>query len=488
MLAKRWQKELKGKAGERHPILCDLSPAATLIASVYLNPPEPDQFSRSSRLLLDQADQRLAHFWRSRSSEKGGKVEFQIWAEIFLCPLCQEPVVTERVVDATEDIGTAKEFPCPHCGGLVSKAPSKGSNSTRLERTLRTRFDHVLNRPVQYLPRQPIFSQVKIGNQRLKLSTSEAERQYLESLNFNIPFWFPFDELLHGERYVLKDYCPAYGITHIHHLYLPRQLLTYSCLWELANQEPDTQLGNALKFFIQANGLGMTVLNRFGPTHFSQVSRYFSGTLYVPSVVAETSHTYTYENKRDRLVKTFGILSQSRTAHLITTQSCTDLRQIPAQSVDYVFVDPPFGRNLQYSELNQVWEAWLRIRTQRSPEAVMDSTRQREVMELASLMSDGFGELFRVLKPGRWITVVFHNSSNAVWFAIQEAIFRSGLVVADVRTLDRESDTYKQSRQGLVKQDLVISSYKPTKALEQRFQVLSGTEKGAWDFVHNHLR
>jgi hypothetical protein len=187
-------------------------------------------------------------------------------------------------------------------------------------------------------------------------------------------------------------------------------------------------------------------------------------------------------------VKTFGLLSQSRTAHLITTQSCTDLRQIPAESVDYVFVDPPFGRNLQYSELNQVWEAWLRIKTQRSPEAVMDSTRQREVMEYASLMSDGFGELFRVLKPGRWITVVFHNSSNAVWFAIQEAIFRSGLVVADVRTLDRESDTYKQSRQGLVKQDLVISSYKPTKALEQRFQVLAGTEKSAWDFVDNHLR
>ena len=41
-------------------------------------------------------------------------------------------------------------------------------------------------------------------------------------------------------------------------------------------------------------------------------------------------------------------------------------------------------------------------------------------------MQQCFEEYFRVLKPGRWMTVVFHNSWNAVWNAIQEAMQAAG--------------------------------------------------------------
>jgi tRNA G10 N-methylase Trm11 len=171
-------------------------------------------------------------------------------------------------------------------------------------------------------------------------------------------------------------------------------------------------------------------------------------------------------------VKAFGVLHDQQIQHAITTQSSSDLRALPDSCVDYVFVDPPFGRNLQYSELNQIWESWLRVKTNRDPEAVMDATRKRELFQYSSLMSESFSEMYRVLKSNRWATVVFHNSSNAVWFAIQEALFHAGFVVADVRTLNRESDTYKQIRQGLVKQDLVISCYKPSREIEEKVQLL----------------
>ena len=221
---------------------------------------------------------------------------------------------------------------------------------------------------------------------------------------------------------------------------------------------------------------------------FSQVSRNFSGTLYIPSVIAETSPKYTYLNKRKRLLKAFGRLRNPALRHSITTQSCTKLTSVPDDSIDYAFVDPPFGRNLQYSELNQIWEAWLRVKTNRTPEAVMDATRKREIPEYTDLMRSAFCELFRVLKPGRWLTVVFHNASNSVWFAIQESLMSAGFVIGDIRTLDRESNTYKQSRQGLVKQDLVISTYKPSKEFEERFRVEAATEQSAWQFVELHLK
>ena len=70
----------------------------------------------------------------------------------------------------------------------------------------------------------------------------------------------------------------------------------------------------------------------------------------------------------------------------MSTQSATDLSNIPNDSIDYIFVDPPFGRNLQYSELNQIWEAWLRVKTNREPEAVIDSSRKRDVTEYTHIL------------------------------------------------------------------------------------------------------
>ena len=87
------------------------------------------------------------------------------------------------------------------------------------------------------------------------------------------------------------------------------------------------------------------------------------------------------------------------------------------------------------------------------------------------------------------MTVVFHNSKNSVWSAIQEAIGSAGFVVADVRVLDKGGKTKKQiTGANAVKQDLVISAYKPDGGLEDLFKLTAGTEDGVWDFVRTHLK
>src|SRR5437867_2200721 len=104
-------------------------------------------------------------------------------------------------------------------------------------------------------------------------------------------------------------------------------------------------------------------------------------------------------------------------------------------------------------------------------------------------MRSSFQEAFRILKPGRWITVEFHNSSNAVWNSIQEALSSAGFIVADVRTLDKQQGTFKQvTDPSSVKQDLVITAYKPTETLEEQLSRPSNVVVGCWAFVENHLR
>lgn len=112
---------------------------------------------------------------------------------------------------------------------------------------------------------------------------------------------------------------------------------------------------------------------------------------------------------------------------------------------------------------------------------------QKSVADYQELMRQCFFEYFRVLKPGRWITIVFSNSKNSVWRAIQEALGTAGFVVADVRTLDKQQRSFKQVTSAAVKQDLVISAYKPTQALTERFKLGASLPENAWAFVTEHL-
>jgi hypothetical protein len=142
-----------------------------------------------------------------------------------------------------------------------------------------------------------------------------------------------------------------------------------------------------------------------------------------------------------------------------------------------------------YSELNFLWEAWLRVFTNNKPEAIENNVQGKGLQEYQRLMTECFKEYYRVLKPGRWMTVEFHNSKNSVWNAIKEPLQAAGFVVADVRTLDKKQGSFKQvPSASAVKQDLIISWYTPNGGLEERFKLEAGTEEGVWDFVRTHLR
>lgn len=141
-----------------------------------------------------------------------------------------------------------------------------------------------------------------------------------------------------------------------------------------------------------------------------------------------------------------------------------------------------------YSELSFMWEAWLGVTTNNTTEAIMNSSQSKGLLEYQALMTRCFEEYFRVLKPGHWMTVEFHNSKNAVWNAIQESLSRAGFIIADVRTLDKKQSSYTQIKNtSAVKQDLVISAYKPKDSFTREFVLKAGTEDTAWAFVRQHL-
>lgn len=157
--------------------------------------------------------------------------------------------------------------------------------------------------------------------------------------------------------------------------------------------------------------------------------------------------------------------------------------------MDYIFTDPPFGHNFYYSELNFFWEGLLGAVTNQKTEVIVSTSQGKGIDDYRELMEQSFSEYYRILKPGRWLTVEFSNTKASVWNAIQSALERSGFVVANVASLDKKQHSFKAvMTPTAVKQDLVISAYKPNGGLENRFRLESGTEEGVWDFVRTHLK
>ena len=158
-------------------------------------------------------------------------------------------------------------------------------------------------------------------------------------------------------------------------------------------------------------------------------------------------------------------------------------------SMNYIFIDPPFGANIMYSELNYLWESWLKVFTNNISEAIVNSVQGKGLAEYQQLMAESFKEAYRVLKPGRWMTVEFSNTQTSIWNAIQQAIQQAGFVIANVAALDKQQGSFKAvTTTTAVKKDLVISAYKPSAIMSQRIEEEKQQEGSIVTFVDEHLR
>jgi hypothetical protein len=81
-------------------------------------------------------------------------------------------------------------------------------------------------------------------------------------------------------------------------------------------------------------------------------------------------------------------------------------------------------------------------------------------------MAESFQEMYRVLKPNRWATVVFSNSDDRVWEAIQDAAHEAGFVIYGGREFDKVQRSFKgiKGEKGLEKvisKDVLLNLHKP---------------------------
>ncbi|RDE49563.1 MAG: DNA methylase [Candidatus Accumulibacter meliphilus] len=476
----------KPEWGARRILLNDLGPAASFIAAGYNLPFDVSRFEEAGRRILEEVEEELGWMYEvlHTDGKTKGRVNYTVWSEVFSCPQCAGEVnFLEEALDE-ESKKTRSVFPCPHCGVELNK--------DRLERSFDTRLDPITGETWKRIVLRPVFVNYNVGASTHERPITDEDKRVLSRIEqlpypVDVPTTpFPIDEMYHGSRLDPK------GFSRVHHLFLPRASHALAALWRRAQAISDVGTRRMVVWFVEQAIWGMSVLARYAPTHYSQVNQYLNGVYYVGSQIVDVSPWYIlYDeakrtSKLPRLVKSFTPMPAAPAAAMLQTGDCASI-PIADKSVDYVFTDPPFGENIYYADLNFLVEAWHGVTTASANEAIVDQAKKKAVHEYQELMRRCFEEYHRVLKPGRWMTVVFSNSSNGIWRAIQEAMGTAGFVVADVRTLDKKQGSYRQVTSSAVKEDLVISAYKPTEALAYRFELGHATAEGAWAFIKEHL-
>jgi len=223
----------------------------------------------------------------------------------------------------------------------------------------------------------------------------------------------------------------------------------------------------------------MSKMYLWGPTDEHGIIK---GTYYLPQL-SRSQHVFeAFESKVSDTSSAKKNINNFQALDLcISTQSTIILNNISTNSIDYIFTDPPYAEKVQYGELNFVWEAWLGFDTHwHDEEIIVNEVRGKTVDDWRGMMSQAMAECYRVLKPGRWLSLCYHDTSEGTWEMVQDIMAEVGFIPdASDRALfiDTGQKSYNQLTADKVnKRDLVINFRKPRPGETDRLIIIDENE------------
>ena len=452
--------------GKRNAICSDLSTVATFISSNYNLKYDNVSFYDKATKLLIECEKELGWMFETvhTDGKTVGKVKYYVWSDIYQCPNCLDEVVfyevaVDPITGKVDDL-----IQCPHCLQKASKR-----NYLKM---FESYYDEIIGKTQQEIKRKLVLINYWIGKSVYTKKPDDNDFRVLERVNAIKINGVRTNIIPEGDK---TSEPIRLGIKYSHQMFFKRILYILNWLYSKSSD-------NQLKLLINSQITNLSKQNRYRPG-VSFPFNPLNGTLYIGSQVSEANPIWALTNK----VKKF------QAAFLLTDVNVTSLNdasqtRINSNSIDYIFTDPPFGLNLMYSELNYFMETWLGITTNNKNEAIENKTQNKNQIVYTRLMEGCFKEFFRILKPGRWMTVEFSNTSAAIWNCIQVSLQNSGFIVSNLSALDKQQGSFNAVTNATsVKQDLIISCYKPSSEFDQKFNHHKHSDIGVWEFVSEHL-
>lgn len=452
--------------GLRHSICGDISPIASFISYALNKKTDLATFKQTAETVIKSIEKEFEWLYKTKHTNgESCKVDYFVWQEVFACPNCDEEINYWEYSIAEDRKVQYNEFNCKKCSHSLSK-----KNLNKVVQTIQEPFTKTIEKRTRFTICQICY--LYNGKKYFK-SPDSGDLLLLETIDSFIirnSANISTQEILAGDK---TGEPLRLGLHQTHQLFTNRNAFLLSKIIEKLKEE------NIFIF----NLLSSVILNSSKLYRWRTNGKggYLNGTLYIASLNQENN----IFNLLKKKIKSW--LFSSEGSNITYCGSASDLN-VKNNSVDYIFTDPPFGANLMYSELNIITESWLKVSTDNTFEAIENKTQRKSKSDYTRLMHSCFSEYFRILKPGKYMTVEFSNTGAAIWNSIQTSIQNSGFIVANVSALDKKQGSYNSvSNATSVKQDLVITCYKPSSEFDEIFKEHKNTDMAVWDFVEEHL-
>lgn len=117
----------------------------------------------------------------------------------------------------------------------------------------------------------------------------------------------------------------------------------------------------------------------------------------------------------------------------VHARDVSDLSHQFREDIDYIFTDPPYGGHISYLDLSILWNNWLDImptKKLRERELIVGGELEISESTYAERLAESIKSCIDMLKPGRWLSVVFQHWDPLYFDAILTSTAENG---ADLR-------------------------------------------------------
>jgi len=371
----------------RKAIAIDLDPIATFITRMTTLPVDLEEVKKVYQKIKEKAEAKIDSLYETRCPKCGKKTTF-------ICSIWENG----------EDFPRQIRLFCPRCQRKIKKKPD--------------------NEDIEKIKR---------------IADSK------------IPYWYPKSRLYYSNGKPFKKKEKSETIVD---LFTKRNLMALSILYHEIESLEENLLNDLMKFRFTSIVHLASKLTPDRPTRpFS--SFWAMHSYWIPPIFMESNVWQLFESAiqgRQGLLKgkedsneAIKYYKEGKSSEdlendaniLIATQSALSLKgkpaSIPKESVDYVFTDPPYGGSIQYMELSAIWVSWLkgekndsRFDLKFDEEITINENQEKDFDYYHKMLKASFEQVFDALKPGRWLTVTFHNTDIKIYNSIIKAVVLAG--------------------------------------------------------------
>ena len=457
----------------RKAIAIDLSPAATFITKNYCTPVDVQELQRAFADLERQVKDEMEWLYETRCDRCDGRAQtaYTVYSQVFRCARCLQTVSLFDCVERAGLTGAGKPktiSACPYC-------LARG-----IEEEISTRKNEKLGAVPVLVSYECQDGCKPKRDQRRQNDPDPKKRDFFQKHDLGklaeietkvLPYWTPPHRMMNIESNTEPwgDKWRA-GTSNFRTV---TELFTKRNLWALALLVKNIRLVKCDSESIRDQlrlAFSGTILNVSRMLKQSEQwgGALQMGTYYLPQTSRESPVPIGFDYKFRDVKRGLEALSQGNgtPALIVSTQSATHLSDIFSESIGYIFTDPPYADKVQYGELNFIWEAWLDLDTHwHEKEIIVNETRHKGEDDWARRMRQAMSECYRVLKPGRWISLCYHDTSEGTWQLLQDIMTEAGFIPETAENalyIDTGQKSYNQLMADKVtKRDLVINFRKP---------------------------